>query len=143
MCAGPKNVTGAVELLRVRVCVELRFKRLVILALDLHLGLKFFDLQFEASDLGAKLGQVGAHWPGLLGSLWHKLWLTRVLVRIGVSAVNGLRLLRIRRMCWSRWCGVRLKSLSWRIREYWRRCESVRQRARPRVLGRCLHPGIG
>jgi hypothetical protein len=45
--------------------VKLRLDRLVVLALNLKLGLKLFDLQLEACDFGAELGEVDANWPRL------------------------------------------------------------------------------
>jgi hypothetical protein len=41
-------------LLGVGQCVDLEFQGLVVLALDLKLGLKLFDQEFEASDFGAE-----------------------------------------------------------------------------------------
>ena len=53
---GTKSKSGQVNgLFSVRQCADVRFQRLVVLALDLQLGLKFFDHQLEVRDLRAKL----------------------------------------------------------------------------------------
>jgi hypothetical protein len=125
------------------VSVNLRFECLVVLALDLNLGLKLFDLQLETRNLGAKLGEIGAHLSWLLRCLRHKLRLTRVLVLIRVATMEGLRrLLRISGVSRSRGRRIWLKSLSGWVRENRRRRESVGQGARPRVFWRRLYACI-
>ena len=117
--------------------MELRFERLVVLALNLDLGLKLFDLQFKACDFSTKLGQVGAHWARLRWWRWHVLCMSWLLVRIRVARVDRLgRLLRMCRLMRVRQSRrlVLLKSLGCGIDECRRRCKGFGQRAWPSVF---------
>ena len=48
------RLVAAEDLFGVGEVVELGFEGLIVLALDLELGLEFFDQEFEARDFGAE-----------------------------------------------------------------------------------------
>ena len=56
----PKDRAIESESVGVSERLELCFERLIVLAFDLQLGLEFLDLQLEARNFGAELGEVGA-----------------------------------------------------------------------------------
>jgi len=64
--------------------VELGFEGLIVLALDLQLGLEFFDQEFEARDFGAEFQGVG--WD--LTLTW-RVRLTAIVERAGVAGWRG------------------------------------------------------
>ena len=115
--------------------MELRFERLIVLALNLEFSLELFDLKLEARNFGAELGEVGAGrallWRrrGTLRKSWMLVWIRE-------AAMSGLSRLRGEGMHRSR--GIRLKSLRRRICEYGRGSKGIGQSTWPRAIVRRL-----